>query len=482
MQKIRIVVIYGPEAGREFLLTGDKITVGRSPQCDYRLAKDDRISGRHAVLEWQDDQWCVRDLKSTNGTWIESGGEWRRAAASERLCNGHKLMLGSTVVQVKIDGESQLSPLVEKTPDTLEGLILPVSAQREVLRVDLSGETLKYQLLTSNAYGTQYTAQWCQDDSRHVTTRMEGLVRSVNHMRKDSARGDDTHIVKDLESIGLFLRKHLIPKKILDKLDKTTSAELFISHPPALVNLPWELLYIKEKPICLGFSVGRQVLLEDYSYVIAPQRKKSPHMLIVANPTEDLEAGQEEAELLFHTMRQENPEISIDFLSGARVERIDVLTRLEQTDILYYVGHAFHDPVHPSDSGWLLSGGCITASDFRRLDHPPRFVFANGCETGKEAQWGHEDAYNSGVYGIASSFILAGVTNFIGSMWPIATESSAFFAQNVFQGLVRHLSVGEALRQARLQLIHRYGQAEIVWASYVLFGDPGNRIFENKKV
>jgi hypothetical protein len=46
------------------------VLVGRSHTCTVRVA-DDTVSRRHLALEKQDAGWLVRDLGSTNGTFLE---------------------------------------------------------------------------------------------------------------------------------------------------------------------------------------------------------------------------------------------------------------------------------------------------------------------------------------------------------------------------------------------------------------------------
>ncbi|MCO4770226.1 MAG: FHA domain-containing protein [Deltaproteobacteria bacterium] len=54
-------------------------TVGRSPGADTTL-QTSRVSGEHAVFTWTGDQWELRDLGSTNGTWLGA----RQVEAGER--------------------------------------------------------------------------------------------------------------------------------------------------------------------------------------------------------------------------------------------------------------------------------------------------------------------------------------------------------------------------------------------------------------
>jgi len=50
-------------------LSGDAMTIGREPSCEIPLS-DINISRKHARIEPMGRFYVVRDLKSTNGTWV----------------------------------------------------------------------------------------------------------------------------------------------------------------------------------------------------------------------------------------------------------------------------------------------------------------------------------------------------------------------------------------------------------------------------
>jgi S-DNA-T family DNA segregation ATPase FtsK/SpoIIIE len=78
-----LVVVAGPDAGRTFALDGRTATVGRDPSCDVRL-DDPTVSELHLELTPGDrGHWVVRDLGSSNGTWID-GQPVRRPTTVER--------------------------------------------------------------------------------------------------------------------------------------------------------------------------------------------------------------------------------------------------------------------------------------------------------------------------------------------------------------------------------------------------------------
>ena len=75
------------------------LVVGRSRSlCDIVIDHDDSISGRHCELSVVDGNWYVRDLKSSNGTRVNS----QKVFQELMLKNGDILKLGQTALQVGI--------------------------------------------------------------------------------------------------------------------------------------------------------------------------------------------------------------------------------------------------------------------------------------------------------------------------------------------------------------------------------------------
>ncbi len=77
--------------GARFTLAPQSL-VGRAPQSCLRL-EDARVSWDHARIVWIRDKWWLRDLNSTNGTWVDG----RRLLASDRieLVIGQRLAFGN---------------------------------------------------------------------------------------------------------------------------------------------------------------------------------------------------------------------------------------------------------------------------------------------------------------------------------------------------------------------------------------------------
>lgn len=66
-----LVCVGGPLKGRSFPVTDTGITVGRDPQSTIVLT-DHRVSHQHARLDIVDHKVMLRDLDSTNGTFLNA--------------------------------------------------------------------------------------------------------------------------------------------------------------------------------------------------------------------------------------------------------------------------------------------------------------------------------------------------------------------------------------------------------------------------
>ena len=83
--------------GRRNVLSGERVVVGRSRECDVMLP-DPNISRKHAELRRDGDGWVVHDLGSTNG--IKVNG---RRVDHAALQPGDRITLGLTELTFELD-------------------------------------------------------------------------------------------------------------------------------------------------------------------------------------------------------------------------------------------------------------------------------------------------------------------------------------------------------------------------------------------
>jgi hypothetical protein len=107
----------------------DRLTnIGRGPGNDLVLV-DPTVSWNHATLWLEGDTLWIRDLTSTNGTWVNG----RRLTAQERLSPGDRLRFGTAVDAVI---ESEASAPVHRdvlVEDLASGVSFPLRSDRFVI-------------------------------------------------------------------------------------------------------------------------------------------------------------------------------------------------------------------------------------------------------------------------------------------------------------------------------------------------------------
>ncbi len=86
-----LVVINGADLGKKYNLTQNATIIGRSSKVDI-VIDEESISRNHAVIETEGDGIIVRDLGSTNGTYVND-----QTITSHRLREGDLVKVGRTI-------------------------------------------------------------------------------------------------------------------------------------------------------------------------------------------------------------------------------------------------------------------------------------------------------------------------------------------------------------------------------------------------
>jgi DNA-binding NtrC family response regulator len=77
LRRCKLVVLSGPERGQEHVISADVIRVGKAPENDLMIT-DDTVSRVHFEIVRDAKGYLLRDLKSTNGTFLD-GAEIKEA-------------------------------------------------------------------------------------------------------------------------------------------------------------------------------------------------------------------------------------------------------------------------------------------------------------------------------------------------------------------------------------------------------------------
>ena len=105
LKKVKLAVTKGRELGKEFVIDKGLLRIGSKKENDVVIA-DDTVSRHHAVIEEKKGQYIIRDLESTNGTFVNG------LRVSEAFLNeGSIIKLGNTELRfIPVEEKIELMP------------------------------------------------------------------------------------------------------------------------------------------------------------------------------------------------------------------------------------------------------------------------------------------------------------------------------------------------------------------------------------
>jgi len=102
-----LVIHRGPAQGSRFLIDGDSVSIGRSPESDVFL-DDVTVSRKHARIEKRTDGYAISDAQSLNGNYVNSLSVTThvlKMGDEIQIGKFHALFFGNS--QIKSSGEKQ---------------------------------------------------------------------------------------------------------------------------------------------------------------------------------------------------------------------------------------------------------------------------------------------------------------------------------------------------------------------------------------
>jgi len=307
--------------------------------------------------------------------------------------------------------------------------------------------------------------------------RIGGLCREiVETLNNVNRRGRLTReVLIKLREVGQLFCDELFTPEVKEKVRKAESDHLILQLDDQLVHIPWELVHDGQQFLCQKFNMGRLVKTRQTVLGTRARSLGRPFkMLVLVDPRGDLEGAYREGTELRDFMDRFKDNVSVTFRSSD-ITADFMRQKIRNFDLIHFAGHAEYHPENPADSGWRLSDGVFSARDITKLSGTsamPALVFSNACQSARTEEWRIKEEFQEEIFGLANAFILSGVKHYIGTFWEILDEPSSHFALECYRHALSGMTVGEAVRQARLSLIKDYGEETIVWASYLLYGDP----------
>lgn len=180
------VEVEGPEGHRLVELTADRSTMGRAATNDVVVVLDPSVSRLHAVVERYPTGFCLRDLGSANGTFLN--GE--RVMTEVRLRTGDEIRLGNSRLTFYAVGDDDLeTTAVTQGPPALtrrEHELL-VALCRPVLAGGAFNQPASIRQLAAEMFVTEAAVKFHLAnlyDKFGLTERAEGAPRRVTLARE----------------------------------------------------------------------------------------------------------------------------------------------------------------------------------------------------------------------------------------------------------------------------------------------------------
>ena len=161
-----------------------------------------------------------------------------------------------------------------------------------------------------------------------------------------------------------------------------------------------------------------------------------------------------------------------DVRLGARAsEQFLKTASLRNVQVLHFATHALVDDQSLTSTALALApgggeDGFVSPADIAALPLDAELVVLSACRTAGGVLIGGE-----GVQGLASAFLGAGARAVAATAWQIDDDRAARLADEYYRALASGMSLGDALRAAKLARM-RAGAPASEWAAWTLVGDP----------
>ena len=316
--------------------------------------------------------------------------------------------------------------------------------------------------------------------------------------------------VDEVKKLGSALFTKLIPSALTETNNKISRLLIIPGGP--LTFLPFEALNKSERYLVEDFQIKYLPSASIYSFIHAPHRITNFELLALAG------SGFEESNGLASRSRSqasfaslpstllEVDSISENFIHAKVLKNEDVTeANLKSHDLsdfrfIHFATHAEVNESIPSQSGLLLSkkteieslfgeDGYLNSREISGLKLNADLVTLSACNTGMG-----KIVTGEGLLGLQRSFISAGASSVMVSLWSIFDRSTSVFMSKFYKQMMAHEQEdygmwsqtldwfgmyehplfdykAKALRDAKLSMIgHPYYDHPIYWAPFILVG------------
>ena len=202
---------------------------------------------------------------------------------------------------------------------------------------------------------------------------------------------------------------------------------------------------------------GRKLLLLGNAVSTDPDYPELPQAALEMRSIEKHFATADEA---VFSRQKANPESYLD-------------SNLQQYSYIHFVAHGIASLTDPLDSAIILSPSADAEDSFKLyardiIQHPihARLVTISSCYGGGTRSYAGE-----GLVGLSWAFLRAGAHNVIGALWEVSDDSTPELMDTLYRRLEEGAPPSQALRQAKLALLHSQGSFRnpFYWAPFQIY-------------
>lgn len=320
----------------------------------------------------------------------------------------------------------------------------------------------------------QYMQMLAFTDTKRQTTKMSSLNDSP-------------------AKLGRFLFDTLIPPALQDALRRLDGTLMLNANTP---DIPWETLFDGSKSgrfLCQSLSIGRQVTRgrDTLNRMALPDRTRKLNLgrreptgltvLFLVNPTGEYPLAEEEVASLCTFLPES---ISRIILYRQQANQLEMRMRIsaDYPQVLHYAGplpisSSAGEPTLALAGNSRLDGNAIEQL-FQALPKRPLIFLSYQGDDGRGRNGstaGSQQEREEAMERLAEHLITAGAGAVLASRWPVNAARAREFAALFYQEVADGVSLGEALRRARVSMAQQRSD-DASWLSFLLYGDPAQRL------
>jgi hypothetical protein len=315
---------------------------------------------------------------------------------------------------------------------------------------------------------------------REFLGEIDRIYRISNSLQNtaDKTHTEEINLLNMLRVTGETFFEQFFPEIIQRKIRLTRNIHLFFNLDPNLTHIPWEIVHDGTTFLGDNFSIGKGVSKSSQT----PDFSASSclKMLIIADPTEELEWARKEGEELFERLSERIPseKLNVELLGGSQITKLRLLNAIKGMDIIHYCGHLHYSMENSEENGWRLFGKKVLhAREIQKSGAKPKLVFSNSCYSGPV---GDDDKFDIDPSSdVAASFLNSGILSYIGTNWEIPDNQRTLdFAIHFYEGLFSSHPIGVSLLNTRRYCRQNFSKNDLTWANYTLYGNPQSVIYK----